>query len=116
MIPLNCINFNTMKGLIRKMNKLTKILIIICVIILFLLLFFSVIFSLVNIPNEKILNNISICSIDVSGMTKEEAKKHLNSKLQEKLANNITINYNGQNLDSISFENLQINYNINDAY
>ena len=46
-----------MKGLIRKMNKLTKILLIICVIILFLLLFFSVIFSLVNIPNEKILNN-----------------------------------------------------------
>ena len=97
------------------MNKLTKILLIICVIILFLLLFFSVIFSLVNIPNEKILNNISIEGIDVSGMTKEEAKNNLNSKLQEKLANNITINYNGQNLDSISFENLQIDYNINDA-
>lgn len=58
------------------------------VLIIFLLIF-SVIFSLISINNENILNNVSIMGIDVSNMSKEKAKEAvtevINTKVQEEL-------------------------------
>lgn len=58
------------------------------VLIIFLLIF-SVIFSLISINNENILNNVSIMGIDVSNMSKEKAKEAvtevINTKMQEEL-------------------------------
>lgn len=58
-------------------------------IIAIILIILSVIFALININNEKILENISIMGIDVSNMTQEEAKSAVeevvNKKLEEEL-------------------------------
>ena len=58
------------------------------VLIIFLLIF-SVIFSLISINNENILDNVSIMGIDVSNMSKEKAKEAvtevINTKMQEEL-------------------------------
>ena len=68
--------------------KTTKIIIIVSVFIVMLLVV-SVMFALLNINNDKILENVSIMGIDVSNMTVEEANKNLteivNEKMSEKL-------------------------------
>ena len=56
-----------------KFSRLKKFLLILFFIILFVLFVFSVIFSLININNTKILDGISINEIDVSGLSKDEA-------------------------------------------
>lgn len=72
-----------------KTNSKKILLPIVVISILILLLVFSVIFALININNEKILNKVSIMDIDVSNMTREEAKKAvsdvINAKLSEEL-------------------------------
>lgn len=111
-----------------KNNK--KLIIIIFSIIIAFIFIFSVIFSLMNMNNSNILDGISINGIDVSGMSKEEAISTLNSIIENKSANGITISYETvidpehSNINSTqitsSFENLNINYNIsaivNEAY
>lgn len=58
-------------------------------IIAIILIILSVIFALININNEKILESISIMGIDVGNMTQEEAKSAVeevvNKKLEEEL-------------------------------
>lgn len=58
-------------------------------IIAIILIILSVIFALININNEKILEDISIMGIDVGNMTQEEAKSAVeevvNKKLEEEL-------------------------------
>ena len=63
----------------KKINKNIIITVFIMNIILFFLVF-SVIFALLNINNNRILNNVSIMGIDVGNMTIEEALKRLNEK------------------------------------
>ena len=41
------------------------------------MLLFSTIFALININKEKIISGVSIKGIEVSGLTKEEAKAKL---------------------------------------
>ena len=71
-------------------NKNKASIYIICIsIIIIMLLVISVIFSLININNENILNNVSIMGIDVSNMSQEKAKEAvsevINAKLEEEL-------------------------------
>lgn len=49
------------------------------------LLIISVIFSLININNENILNNVSIIGIDVSNMSQEKAKEAISEVVNAKL-------------------------------
>ena len=44
---------------------------------LILVLFFSLIFALINLGNDKIITGVSINGIEVSGLSKEEAKGKL---------------------------------------
>lgn len=97
------------------MKHIKKLYIIAFLFILILLLFFSVIFSLVNISNNKILKNISINNIDVSNMTKEEAKSYISDILSKKASNNINFTDNGETLSTSSFENLNIDYNLSET-
>ena len=59
--------------------------------VVLLLIFFSVIFALTNMNNEKIYSNITIMNIDVSNLTKEEARKKLTDILNEKLKEDIIL-------------------------
>ena len=87
----------------------------IIILIILLLFIFSVIFSVINIGNSKILSGISINDIDVSKMTKEEATSKIYKLTQEKLKSVLKINYNEvENID-IDLNTLGIQYDINTA-
>ena len=98
---------------IKKNSKIKKIIIIICIIILFLLFMFSVIFSLININNTKILNGVSINNIDVSNLTKDEAIQKLSEIANEKSNNNIILTNNSNTQSIATFDSLEVNYDIN---
>ena len=68
-----------------KDNRKSLWAIILFSIIVIFILIVSVIFALVNINNEKILNKISIMGIDVSNMTREEAKKAVSEVVDAKI-------------------------------
>ena len=78
---------NTLKYKIKNTNHKTLIISIIFVLVLF----FSIIFSLLNINNEKIYKNISILGIDVSNLTKEEAKNKITDIINEKVKKDIIL-------------------------
>ena len=65
----------------KKWVKPVIILLILAVIILI----FSTIFAIMNINSDKIISGISINNIEVSGLTKEEAKGKLEAILNEKI-------------------------------
>lgn len=104
----------------KKFFLYKKIIVISFVIIIFLLLIFSVIFSLININNQYILNGIWVNGINISGMTKEKANSIIFEKIDTKEKNNINIKISDDIQTTINFESLDINYNvsssINEAY
>ena len=104
----------------KKFFLYKKIIVISFVVIIFLLLIFSVIFSLININNQNILNGIWVNRINISGMTKEEANSILLENIDTKEKNNINIKISDDIQTTINFESLDINYNIsscvNEAY
>ena len=57
------------------------------------MMFASTIFALLNLNNEKIISGVSIVGIDVSGLTKEEAKAKITEVYQPKKETEITIEY-----------------------
>lgn len=73
---------------IESKNKKSIIILISFCIIIFLLIF-SVIFALININSDKILDKVSIMGVDVGGLTVQEAEKSIkevvNNKLEEEL-------------------------------
>lgn len=83
-------------------------------IIIFLVFFFSIIFSLINIGNEKIHNNISIQQVNVAGMSQSEAEETLNKDLREKKLNQIKLKHNDYEM-TLSYEQLNVSYDINKA-
>lgn len=58
-----------------------------------LIVFFSTIFALVNMNNEKMISGVTIKGIDISGLSKEEAKAKLETIYNEKLENEIKLKY-----------------------
>lgn len=69
----------------KKLNRKSTISIVLMSIIVIFLLIISVIFSLININNENILNNVSIMGIDVSNMSQEKAKEAVSEVVNAKL-------------------------------
>lgn len=84
------IEINEDKNLIEntpKKSKKTIKIAIFLVSVIIIAMFFSVVFALVNINNDKIMNGISVLGIDVSKLTAEEAKKVVNDAIEEKFNN-----------------------------
>ena len=102
----------TQKETISK-KKYIVISIIIGIIII-LGLFISTIFALVNINNEKIAKGVFIEGIDMSGISKEEAKSKLESIYNEKKTTEIKIKHNEYE-STISPELIETNYDIDKA-
>ena len=108
-----------------KLNRNKLITIIVISSILLLAFLFSIIFSIININNSKILNGISINGIDVSNMTKEEAIKTISNLVQNKINSNIKVYYDEDieetQDDEMSYETnieistLEIEYDISSA-
>lgn len=74
-----------------KNNKKSLWLIILFSVLVVFLLVISVIFALININNEKILDNVTIMGIDVSDLTREEAKKAVTEVVDAKLAEELVL-------------------------
>ena len=74
-----------------KNNKKSLWLIILFSVLVVFLLVISVIFALININNEKILDNVTIMGIDVSDFTREEAKKAVTEVVDAKLAEELVL-------------------------
>ena len=70
-----------------------KKLIISIMIVAIIALLFSTVFALSNINNEKIISGVTIEGIEVSGLTKEEAKAKLETVYAEKKEKNIELKY-----------------------
>lgn len=77
-----------------KTKKINKKVIYIILILLLFLLFISVIFSLTNMGNNKIINRVYIGNINVSNLSQEEAKEKIENWYKEIALNNIELNYN----------------------
>ena len=63
-------------------------------IALLILLFVSVIFSLFNIGNNKIINGVKIGNIKVSGLTQDEAIEKVKKYKEEQILKDIKVTYN----------------------
>lgn len=109
---------NNHKNTGKKLEKKIIFIIIATSIVVFFLVF-SVIFALLNINNNKILNNISIMGIDVGNMTIEEARESINETIETKKLEELTLKKDefetSLNLTGINF-NFDMDSAINEAY
>ena len=96
----------------KKVSKKKKILLI-AIFIIFILIF-SVIFSIINIGNEKVLGKVSIMGIDIGNMTREEAKETLNKIIEEKTNEELILKKDDYET-SLNAIQLDANFNIDEA-
>ena len=102
------------------MKKISKnqIRLVVFLIVIFVAFLFSVIFSIININNIKIFQWVSISGINVSNMTKNDAKDMVSNIIDDK-DKSIKVKI-GDYQTETTFENLEINYDIdyyiNQAY
>lgn len=78
----------------RNTKKIDKKVIFTIIILLLFLLFISVIFSLINMGNNKIINRVYIGDINVSNLSQEEAKEKIETWYKETALSNIELKYN----------------------
>lgn len=74
----------------------------------------STVFALFNINNEKMISGLSISGIEVSGLSKEEAKSKIETVYNEKKQKEIDIKYKEYET-TLSPTVLEVNYNIDKA-
>ena len=97
----------------KKKKKWVLPAIILGIVIVFALIF-STIFALININNEKIISGISIEGIEISGLSKEEAKEKIESLYNEKKGQEIKLKY--QEYEStLNPTIMEVNYDIDKA-
>lgn len=105
------------QGKTKKRN--IKKIVISVVIVAIIVLLFSTVFALTNINNEKIISGITIEGIEVSGLTKEEAKAKLETIYTEKKEKNIELKY-GEFESELNPTLMEVSYDIekavNEAY
>lgn len=97
-----------------KKNKKIAVISLIVGFLIIVATLLSTVFALTNIDNEKILNNISIAGIDVSNLSKQEAKEKINKYIENRLTNEINID-NGNGLKKVTFDELSVVYNVDKA-
>lgn len=87
---------------------------IVIAIIIIVAVFFSTIFALVNINNEKIIGGVSISGVEVSGLSKEEAKAKMTNIYQEKKEKEIGIQYEDYET-TLNPTLMEVNYDVESA-
>lgn len=85
------------------------------ILILFMLFVFSVIFAIININNENILDGIFIGGIDVSNMSKDDAYSKISKSIENREHENIKISILENDEININFNDFNINYDINSS-
>lgn len=100
--------------IIKKRNKNKKNIKLISIVFAIIIAIFSVIFAITNINNANITKGVKIEGIDVSGLTREQAKEKLESIYSEKKKKDIKLKYEDFET-TIAPETLETNYNIEKA-
>ena len=100
--------------IIKKRNKNKKNIKLISIVFAIIIAIFSIIFAITNINNANITKGVKIEGIDVSGLTREQAKEKLESIYSEKKKKDITLKYEDFET-TIAPETLETNYNIEKA-
>ena len=100
--------------IIKKRNKNKKNIKLISIVFAIIIAIFSVIFAITNINNANITKGVKIEGIDVSGLTREQAKEKLESIYSEKKKKDITLKYEDFET-TIAPETLETNHNIEKA-
>lgn len=77
----------------NRKNARGKVIGLTAIILLLFLVFFSVIFSLLNLSNHKIVRGVKIGKIDVSNLTQEEATKKVEQWYKEIALSDLSANY-----------------------
>lgn len=95
----------------KKSNK--KIFIIVAIIAVILILL-STGFALINVNNENIMKGVSIDGISVQGLSKEETKKIIENKIQEKINSEIKI-YVDNEEQTLLLSQIELEYKTEDA-
>ena len=83
------------------------------ILIIIVTICFSI-FTIFNNTNENIISGISIKGIDVSGLSKIQAKEKLESYIQENLPENILLKHNDFET-SIPLSSIEVNFDIDGA-
>ncbi len=83
------------------------------ILIIIVAICFSI-FTIFNNTNENIVSGISIKGIDVSGLSKIQAKEKLESYIQENLPENILLKHNDFET-SIPLSSIEVNFDIDGA-
>ena len=91
--------------------KNKKIIIIIVIVFLFII---SISFSIFNIGNDKILNNISIEGIDISGKTQQEALDEITEVYNKRKEQGLILEHNDFNTQ-ISYDQINVTEKIGKA-
>lgn len=99
------------EALPKNKNKKLLIALIIFLIIFIMAIVFSTIFALLNINNNNIVSGVKIEGIDVSGLSKEEAKTKLESIYKEKFQKDILLQYQDYEA-TINPELLEASYDV----
>lgn len=99
---------------IKKIGENKTLLATIIFIIILVIMIFSVIFAILNINNNNILNGVKIEGIDVSGLSREEAKAKIETVYNAKKEEDIILKYNDFET-TISQDILETNYNLDKA-
>ena len=90
------------------------IILLILVILIIVLAIFSTIFAVINIKNTKIINGISVGKIDISKLSKEEAKSKLEEIYMAKAEKQIFLAHEDFET-TITYETLETKYQIENA-
>lgn len=95
-------------------TKINFVPIITIGIVIVLLIVLSTVFALININNTRIVNGVKIEGIDVSGLSREEAKAKFESVYNEKKQKDILLKYKDYDA-TINPELIDASYDINSA-
>ena len=103
------------------MKKTKELYISISLVIIAFIFLFSIIFSLLNIFNSNIIYGIYINDLDVSNLSKEQAKSLLIQMSEEKKSSNFTINFLSKESNDVAYSSefsflpLNIDYSLSEA-
>ena len=75
---------------------------------------FSTIFALFNINNEKIINGVTISGVDISKLSKQEAKEKIQNLFEEKKQKDLNLDYQDYE-NTLSPLLLETEYNVDKA-
>ncbi len=103
---------NEDKNKIKKNKNILTLFIILIIIVLGLI--FSTIFAFLNINNNNIVSGVKIEGIDISGLTRDEAKSKIELIYSEKKSQDIVLKYEEYDA-TINAELLEANYDIEKA-